>query len=117
MPIFIQDRFTIERDGVTLQDAIVLPKEEYEKLTPEEIEVQKEERFTNWSNHIKNPPVAPVITKEEELAQVEKEIAILEEQKVQLATKKVELETAIGVKPIDPKENPKEEPIEGEVIG
>lgn len=99
--IYIQDRFTIERDGVTLQDAIVLTKEEYDKLSPEEIEAQKEQRFTNWVDHIKHPPVVPEPSKEEQLAQVEKEIASLEEQKQILSKQKVDIQTALGVK-VDP---------------
>lgn len=103
--ILIQHRFTIERDGHTLQDAIVLPKEDYEKLTPEEIEVQKEERFTNWVKVLTTPP--PVLSKEEELAQVEEQLKGIEEQKIsieqqkiQLTAQKVELASVIAEAPI-----------------
>lgn len=103
--IFIQHRFTIERDGLTLQDAIVLPKEDYEKLTPEDIEVQKESRFTNWSEQIKNPPPQVEVSKEEQLLQVEEELKTIEDRKVQLTSQKVELASAIAI------EAPIEEPI------
>lgn len=99
--IIIQHRFTIERDGLTLQDALVLPKEDYEKLTPEEIEVQKESRFTNWSEQIKNPPPQVELSKEEQLIQVEKDLASIEEQKTQLTSRKVELASAIAEAPIE----------------
>lgn len=95
--ILIQHRFTIERDGLTLQDALVLPKEEYEKLTPEEIEVQKEQRFVNWSEQIKNPPPQVELSKEEQLLQVENDLKSIEEQKTQLTSRKIELASAIAI--------------------
>jgi hypothetical protein len=104
--IFIQHRFTIERDGQILQDAIVLPQDEYNKLTKEDLEAQKEARFTNWVDHIKHPPVVPELSKEEQLAQVDKDLASLEEQKQVLTKQKAEIQTAIGIK-----EEPLEEPV------
>jgi len=95
--VFIQHRFTIERDGLTLQDALVMPMEDYEKLTPEDIEAQKEQRFANWSEQIKNPPPQVELSKEEQLAQVENDLKSIEEQKVQLTSRKVELASAIAV--------------------
>lgn len=105
--ILIQHRFTIERDGLTLQDALVLPKEDYEKLTPEDIEIQKEQRFTNWSEQIKNLPPQVEVSKEEQLAQVEEELKSIEKRKVYLSSQKVELASAIAI------EAPVEEVIEG----
>ena len=102
--ILIQHRFTIERDGLVLQDALVLSKEDYDKLTPEDIEAQKESRFVNWSEQIKNPPPQVELSKEEQLLQVENDLKSIEEQKIQLTSRKVELASAIA-EPI------KEEPI------
>jgi len=90
--IWIQHRFTIEQNGLTLSDALVLPQAEYEALTPQEIETRKTERFTNWKAIIDNPPVQEEPTKEEQLASVEKELASLEEQKIVLELQKTELE-------------------------
>ncbi len=42
--IFIQHRFSIG----DFNDAIVLPKDEYDLLKPEDIENIKKERLTNW---------------------------------------------------------------------
>ena len=53
--IIIQRRFTIERDGLTFSDAIVLPEDEYNALTTEQIDAIKEERFTNWKTAITTP--------------------------------------------------------------
>ena len=95
--IFIQHRFTVQRDGLTLQDAIVLPKEDYDKLTESDLEAQKEERFTNWSEAIKNPVKQPEPTKEEYLAQLDKDLASLEEQKQVLTAQKVEVQAKVAV--------------------
>lgn len=46
--IFIQDRFTIERDGYILQDAIVLPENEYNLLSQSDIDSLKQKRFENY---------------------------------------------------------------------
>jgi hypothetical protein len=103
--LIAQYRFTIERDGYTLQDALVMPMEDYQKLTPEEIESQKEQRFTNWVDHIQHPPVQPELSKEEQLAEVEKQLQSIEEQKQVLTSQKAQLVTAISEQPI-------EEPVE-----
>lgn len=95
--IFIQHRFSVERDGQTLQDALVMPLEDYQKLSEAEIEAQKEERFTNWSEVIKNPVKQPEITKEEQLAQLDKDLASLEEQKQVLTAQKVEAQAMVDV--------------------
>lgn len=88
--IFIQHRFSVERGGQTLQDAIVLPKEDYEKLSPEEIEAQKEERFTNWQIAINTPQEVVEPTKEDLEAQqvsIDQQIESLQSQKVELSSK------------------------------
>jgi hypothetical protein len=95
--VFKQLRFTIERDGKRYCDAIVLPEDEFDKLSKEDIEKTKEERFTNWLTVISTP--APELSKEEQLAQTEEQLKAIEEQKVQLTSQKATLEAAIASKP------------------
>ena len=88
--VFIQHRFSIERDGKTLQDAICLPVSEYEKLSPEDIEAQKEQRFSNWINILNTPPEVVEPTKEDLEAQqvsIDQQIEVLQSQKVELSSK------------------------------
>lgn len=95
--IFIQHRFSIERDGNTLQDALVMPLEDYQKLSESDIEAQKEERFTNWQEAIKNPPMVEEPAPEEKIAQIEKDLASLEEQKQVLMSQKVEAQAMVDI--------------------
>ncbi len=44
----VQIKFSWVIDGLTYNDAIVLTKEQYEKLSPEEIEKMKEDRVNKW---------------------------------------------------------------------
>ena len=90
--VIIQHRFTIVKDGISLTDALVLPKADYEALSSEQIETLKEERFQNHKDRIENPPVIPEPTKEEQLASIEKDLASIEEQRVALTSLKTELE-------------------------
>ncbi len=89
--IFIQRRFTITKDGITLSDALVLPKTEYDLLTPEDIEALKTERINNHVERIKNPPVQVEPTKEEQIASLDRDSASLDEQKTVLTSIKAEL--------------------------
>jgi len=59
--IFVQHRFTIQQDGLTLQDAIVLPIEEYNALDTKQIDALKQERFDAYKDTILNP--TPIIEK------------------------------------------------------
>lgn len=95
--IFIQHRFTINRNGVSLTDALVYPKDKYDTLTPQEITALKEERYSKHVERIKNPPKPKEPTKEEQLAAIEKDLASIEEQKVTLTSLKTELQ-----KPVKP---------------
>ena len=63
--IFILHRFTTIKDGITLSDALVMPKTEYDSLTPVQIESLKEERFVNHKERIEHPPVQPELSKAE----------------------------------------------------
>ena len=95
--IFIQHRFTVQRDGQTLQDALVMPLEDYQKLSEAEIEAQKESRFTTWSEAIKNPVKQEEPAPEEKIAQIEKDLASLEEQKQVLTAQKVEAQAMVDI--------------------
>lgn len=44
----ISDSFAITMHGQTYTDAIVMEPDEYNALTPEEIEAMKQARFDNW---------------------------------------------------------------------
>lgn len=45
---YVSDSFEITENGYTLCDAIVMPKDQYDALTPEEIQAMKQQRFDNW---------------------------------------------------------------------
>ena len=55
--VFIQVRFSINRDGLDFSDALVLTQDEYNSLTPDQIEQMKSDRFENWKTMISTPPV------------------------------------------------------------
>jgi hypothetical protein len=81
--------FRIDRDGHSFADAICLPEEEFDKLTEQDIERIKEERFSNWLTVINTPqPEVPI---EKQLVDVEAQIASLDEQKEMLLKNRVEL--------------------------
>ncbi|MEK7116741.1 MAG: hypothetical protein AAB837_01080 [Patescibacteria group bacterium] len=44
----IQIRFSWEQDGIKYNDALNILKSEYDKLSLEQIEKMKQERFDNW---------------------------------------------------------------------
>jgi len=101
--IYVQHRFTEKRAGYSeYSDAIVLPIDEYEKLTKEDIDAIKEERFQNWKSIIENPPVEielKDVPKEDLQSQVEsidRQIQDLENQK----TRVVEAISVAKPKPI-----------------
>lgn len=83
--IFIQHRFTISRDGIMLSDALTYPKDQYDQLTEGDIEAAKEARFTAFKAHMENPPQAPEIP-------VEVEIAAIDSQLQELTTRKTDLQ-------------------------
>lgn len=45
---WISDSFILGESPLLYSDAIVLPPEEYDLLTEEEITMMKEERYQNW---------------------------------------------------------------------
>lgn len=48
----VQIKFSWEVDGVKYNDALYISKEEYDKLSAEEIEKMKQERFENWARTV-----------------------------------------------------------------
>ena len=97
MAVWIQDRFTIEQDGLTLQDAIVLPQAEYNALTPQQITNLKQERFDNYKNVIKNPPPQPEQTPEEIVASLDNDLESLRQTAEALLVQKINLKQDSGI--------------------
>lgn len=93
--IFIQHRFTVEKDGYVLNDAIVLPQAEYEFLQPEEIETMKKERLDNFVAAINAPKEEVKETKEEAIERIDADLASIEEQKIVLLAMKEEASLAV----------------------
>lgn len=94
--VFIQHRFTIEKDGLVLSDAIVLPQTEYQTLTNQQIIDLKNQRFENYKQAIENPVQEPEPTKEEKVASIDQQLASLEEQKQALTLQKESLQIKGG---------------------
>lgn len=96
--------FRIERDGKNYADAICLPEEEFDKLTEQDIEAIKEERFTNWLKVINTPQ--PEVSPEKQLEDVEAQITSLDEQKEILLKSRVELTAKVELLPVKESELP-----------
>lgn len=97
--VFIQHRFTIEKDGKSYSDALVVPFDDYGKLSPEEIEAQKNERFDNWKAGLDT--VTKEETSEDVVTSIDKDLLALEEQKQLLLSQKSELQAEIAMaKPV-----------------
>lgn len=79
--VFIQHRFTVEKDGKSFSDAIVLPISEYKALSEVQIEQIKNERFDSWEKSVLNPPVVEEIPVEEKISAIEDQIDQLIAQK------------------------------------
>lgn len=76
--LFIQRRFTIQKDDISLSDALIIPKEEYEALSEQEIETLKTERFDNHKYRLEHPPQVVEPTKEEKLEALNTELTELQ---------------------------------------
>lgn len=87
--VFIQHRFTIEN----YSDALVMPLNEYEELSSEEIDKMKQERYTNYRKIIDNPIPQPEPTKES----LQADIASIDEQQQILTAQKAELTAKVAV--------------------
>lgn len=92
--VFIQHRFTIEKDGKSYSDALIVPFDDYGKLSPEEIEAQKNERFDNWKANLE--AITKEKTSEEVVVSIDKDLLALEEQKQILLLQKSELQAEIA---------------------
>lgn len=71
-------------------DALIMSLEEFNKITPEELEFQKQQRLDNWITAINTKPKVVEPTKEDLQAQevsLDEQIAQLQSQKVVLASK------------------------------
>lgn len=82
----IQVIFRKDTPHGTYQDALWFTKEEYDKVTQEEIDIKKQERIDNWLSIISTPQPEP--TKEEQLARIQSELDSLNERIVKLQIEK-----------------------------
>ena len=57
---YISDAFEITKDGLTFKDALVMPQDQYDSLTAEQIEAMKHQRFDNWYALVTAVSEAPV---------------------------------------------------------
>lgn len=68
----IQVIFRVDTPHGAYQDALWFTKEEYDKVTQEEIDIKKQERVDNWIKIVSTPSVEP--TKEEKMKQIQDQI-------------------------------------------
>lgn len=52
----ISDSFQIGQEPWILNDAIVMPADQYNALTPDELAALKQQRYDNWYAVVTNPP-------------------------------------------------------------
>jgi len=52
----ISDSFQIGQEPWILNDAIVMPADQYNVLTPDELAALKQQRYDNWYAVVTNPP-------------------------------------------------------------
>lgn len=52
----VSDSFQIGESPWVLNDAIVMPEDQYNALTPDEIAAMKQKRYDNWYAIVTNPP-------------------------------------------------------------
>lgn len=89
--IFIQRKFKIEQDGISLSDALIIPQGEYNSLSEQEIETLKTERFTAHKYRLENPPQIEEPTKEEKLEALELERQALERKYSEVEGKEISI--------------------------
>jgi hypothetical protein len=85
-PVEIRVKFQREQDGVTYQDAIFYTPEEYANLSQNDLDAEKQKRFNNYLQGVKNlsAPVEPTKEQLEEVkANLEKQLEEVREQIVQ----------------------------------
>lgn len=94
--------FTKEQDGKTLTDALIMSLDEFNSITPEKIEEQKQQRLDNWIKAVNTPVEAVEPTKEDlesQQASIDEQIAQLQSQKVVLSSK-LEAVSIVEVSPV-----------------
>jgi len=95
MALFTQDRFTITDPEVgSYTDAIILPQEEYDLLTPEDLEALKQSRFETWKQSVLHP-VVQEIPPEAQLQDVTEKIDTLQSQIDDLTVQQDQLQAII----------------------
>ena len=52
----VSDQFQIGEPPLVFNDAIVMPQDQYDALTPDEIAAMKQQRYDNWYALVTNPP-------------------------------------------------------------
>lgn len=87
----IQVKFTITQNGQTLTDALFYTQDEYNALTPEQLQADKQKRFDSWQTAINTPPIEP--TPDQQFTDVTDQITSLQEQLDQLTTQQADLAT------------------------
>ena len=85
--VFIQRRFKIEKNGISLSDALILPKNEYDSLSEQDIESLKTERFTNHKERLENPPVVEAPSDEQVLADIDAQLVELQKHRLEVASR------------------------------
>ena len=55
----VQDVFEMGAEPYLFQDAIVMPKAQYDALTPEQIQAIKQKRYDDWLAIVNPPEEAP----------------------------------------------------------
>lgn len=89
----IQVQFTrVTDDGISFTDSLYFTQDEYTKLDPKDLEAQKQARFDNWQEIIKNPPVVEEVPIEDQISSIDDQITALTSQKEQLTSQKAQLE-------------------------
>jgi hypothetical protein len=53
---WISDRFQIGESPWVFNDAIVMPADQYNALTPDDIAAMKQQRYDKWYAIVTNPP-------------------------------------------------------------
>lgn len=80
--IWIQVRFTLTQNGQTLNDALFYSQDQYNALTPQQLQADKQARFDSWQKAINTPP--PVETPDQQFTDVTNQIDALNTQLDQL---------------------------------
>lgn len=94
--IYIQYRFTIQDPYGTFNDAIVLPRSDYDLLKQADIDSIKAARLASWKKAIDDAKLIPPPTKQEQLDEVIDDLAEINKKVTELTSQKTDLEAQIG---------------------